>query len=346
MHATAPLSSTRLPSRTLACHVTQHIPLTWRTERHAQLTAQRRASPLQVDALRAGGFTLTTVARAPGGRLGEPSLVVVLTRSPSTIMPRAMRSFGARELNLERWRCDEKAWHRNWAAAHGVTVAASHTAAANDTAADLCKLLPNGFPHWAYRQCPPASASGCELLGASVLHVVDGDVGAFWSSGALSDDVEQSGAITVTIDLGTPRTVDEVTILWGDFEPLPMPATWRLHGAPNDSDEFASLAAYTDMAVTWPGSAPYERAEQTHEYHHTCSRVAVSPPRTMQIVRIRCAALVRPPRPASCRADPTTLPRARSLLAPQTGASAAGRVGYSIRQVQVLGPSTAPQADE
>jgi len=275
----------------------------------------------EVDALLAGGFTLTTVARAPGGRLGEPSLVVVLTRSPSTIMPRAMRSFGARELNLERWRCDEKAWHRNWAAAQGVTVAASHTAAANDTAADLCKLLPNGFPHWAYRQCPPASASGCELLGTSVLHVVDGDVGAFWSSGALSDDVEQSGAITVTIDLGTPRTVDEVTILWGDFEPLPMPATWRLHGAPSDSDEFASLAAYTDMAVTWPGSAPYERAEQTHECHHTCSRVAVSPPRTMQIVRI-------------------------SLLAPQTGASAAGRVGYSIRQVQVLGPGTAPQADE
>jgi hypothetical protein len=29
----------------------------------------------------------------------------------------------------------------------------------------------------------------------------------------------------------------------------------------------------------------------------------------------------------------------RSLLRPQTGTGAAGRIGYSIRQVQVLGPS-------
>jgi hypothetical protein len=160
-----------------------------------------------VDALLADGFTLTTVARAPGGRAGEPSHVVVLTRSPSTIMPRAMRSFGACELTLQRWRCDQKAWHRNWAAAHGVTVAASHTAADGDVAARLLNLLPNGFPHWAYRN------SGL-LLGASVLHVVDCDLGAFWASGGThgSGDLEDEEPVTITIDLGQPRMVDEVCV--------------------------------------------------------------------------------------------------------------------------------------
>jgi hypothetical protein len=170
----------------------------------------------QVDAKIADGYTLTTVARAPSGRqLGEPTYVVVLTRSPSTILPRAMRSFGSCEQTLQRWRCDEKAWHRNWAAAHGVTVAASHSA--TDLPALLRKLLPGGFPHWAYRK------PDCNLLGTSVLHVADGDVGSFWSSGALVGDspsgaaaAARTPAVTLTIDLGTPRMVDEVSIFWGD----------------------------------------------------------------------------------------------------------------------------------
>ena len=55
----------------------------------------------------AAGFTITTVSRGPNAQRTETVYVVVLTRSPNTIAPRTMRSFGSCESGLERWRTRE-----------------------------------------------------------------------------------------------------------------------------------------------------------------------------------------------------------------------------------------------
>jgi hypothetical protein len=125
-----------------------------------------------------------------------------------------------------------------------------------------------------------------------------------------------------------------------------MPATWQLHAWLKE-DEQVSLAAFADAHVRWGGGVPFARAEQTHTYHHAYTRVDVSPPRKLQVFQLRCvrarAARVWPGaararEPPAPRVVTTALLWLRRLIRPQMGESAAGRVGYSIRHIQVLGP--------
>ena len=101
----------------------------------------------EVGALISKGFTITTAARGPGDALMSRVVVVVLTKSPSTISPRMLGTFGSNEQIVDTWRSNETPNHRNWAAAGGVTIRASQTAAETDDDVRLVRgaKLPPGL---------------------------------------------------------------------------------------------------------------------------------------------------------------------------------------------------------
>lgn len=211
------------------------------------------------------------------------------------------------------------------------------------------------LPEWVYR------TGACGVLNCGAMNVLDPDLGAYWTSGKLAagDDPTAASAgstVTVTLDLGAPRAVDKVCVVWGDAEALPMPKEWQLLGSAEGSGAEAELSAEEVLASTTGaelqaagtvrGGAPRTRSRvvsrglaarahrrarlampsrgvwqrpfvrdvQCHEEGVSCSHVAISPAKTLKVLQLK-------------------------LTVPQSKAANAGRVGYSIRQMLVIGPT-------
>ena len=139
--------------------------------------------------------------------------------------------------------------------------------------------------------------------------------------------------VRVSIDLGAPRIVDEVTIFWGDIEPRPAPKQWELRcGLAGDARD--GVAAPSECIATMKSTLKEEewaqlaaaRASgelplQAHKLNVDCSAVKLSPPKRLQVLELR-------------------------LKVPHPLADTGARIDYSIRQIQVLGPGLARAAGE
>jgi hypothetical protein len=116
----------------------------------------------EVGALVSKGYTITTAACGPGDAAMSRVVVVVLTKSPSTISPRLLGTFGSNEQIVDTWRSNETPNHRNWAAAGGVTIRASQTAAETDD--DVRLVRGAKLPPWLHRNvrcAPPPECLTC-----------------------------------------------------------------------------------------------------------------------------------------------------------------------------------------
>ena len=286
----------------------------WTTPVDQQVLVDEAWPTAKVNELLGIGYTITTVGCGPNAVDTRDVYVVVLSRSPSTIIPRVMCSMGSREASLEHWRTDAKPWHRNWAAMHGVTITASKTMPDEDKS-----LLPinSRLPKWTY------VASGSDLLGYSITNTIDLDIGSFWCSGRLgpaSGEFEPAteALVTVTLDLGEPRLVDEVNIFWGDVEPRPIPPKWELVGSLEGSVVDGAVANGEPPIAIVANEAQgpvLSKTPQGHTQGVDWSSIQVSPPRKMRLIELR----LRQPQP----------PSLDYRVAP---------IGYSIRQIQVIGP--------
>jgi len=247
------------------------------------------------------GYTLTTVGRGAAKLDGRVATVyvLVLTLSPSTVVPRIMRSFGSAEALIQRWRNAEHAWHKNWTAQDGVRVSASLT---GESGIDVKKMMAQT---WAYRQ---------QNLGSSVLNALDGDISSCWCSGPVPNDA----VVTVTVDLGALRMVDEIDIFWGDYEPLPMARSWELVGSTGgglEGPDAASLERLYEVSdqMLHEKHAPFERNVLQHVENYSANLIKIEPARRVRVVQLR-------------------------LKVPQDAINNAGRVGYCVRHMKVLGP--------
>lgn len=266
-----------------------------------------------IAALLAIGYTITTIGHGPDAMGSRRVHVVVLTRSPSTIVPRTMRSFGTFPL-LESWRSELRPWHCNWAAVQGVKIAASQT-----TRAPMRRRThrtPKDDSERGYKM------AHCDLLGCSVLNALDGDAGSYWYSGGVplrshllpssSTTPADSTLVTIVIDLGEARHVDQVRIFWGDTAARPMPSRWDLVGSPKGTIKGCEKGAAFLWAVDpRDGADTSANATADAKCEHSAGRslVSLAAPRELRVLELHLRE--------------------------------SDEHSYAIRQIQVLGPGPA-----
>ena len=275
----------------------------------------------QLSELLSNGYTITCVGRGPDASKTSMKTVyvIVLTRSPSMIIPRNMRSFGSCESLMNWWRAPSKAYHKSWTSMPTVSLAASQTLDAPADLIEMRSIVKKGPKHH-YRK------PGWTTMNLSAVNTLDQDLGTWWSSGK----VEPSAVVTLTIDLGESRLVDEIGIFWGDFEPLPMPKSWELVGSTSGSvadgpasDGTVILKTVEDADLSqYMPAIPYENKYVMHKEDLSCSFVKITPPKELKVIQIKLKA----PQQTAARPDAVAA----------TDHSA--RAGYAIRLINVVGP--------